>query len=78
MNLRKLAYVNGFEQVKRRARVSRKNPTVGVIRPSLYDGRGMPETNQIIQGDCIKVLNEGPEGWIDLGRWTGRIGAGQQ
>jgi DNA modification methylase len=26
----------------------------------------MPETNQIIQGDCIKKLNEGPEGWVDL------------
>ncbi|HZL36463.1 MAG TPA: site-specific DNA-methyltransferase [Tepidisphaeraceae bacterium] len=26
----------------------------------------MPDTNQIIQGDSIKVLNDGPEGWIDL------------
>jgi site-specific DNA-methyltransferase (adenine-specific) len=26
----------------------------------------MPETNQIIQGDCVKLLNEGPEGWVDL------------
>jgi site-specific DNA-methyltransferase (adenine-specific) len=26
----------------------------------------MPEANQIIQGDSIKVLNEGPEGWVDL------------
>ena len=26
----------------------------------------MPETNQIVQGDSIEVLNNGPEGWIDL------------
>ncbi|MGB7161322.1 MAG: site-specific DNA-methyltransferase [Tepidisphaeraceae bacterium] len=26
----------------------------------------MPELNQIIHGDSIKTLNEGPEGWVDL------------
>jgi DNA modification methylase len=26
----------------------------------------MPEVNQIVCGDSIKVLNEGPEGWVDL------------
>ncbi len=26
----------------------------------------MPETNQIINGDCIRILNEDPEGWVDL------------
>ncbi len=26
----------------------------------------MPETNQIIQGDSIQILNDGPEGWVDL------------
>ena len=26
----------------------------------------MVDTNSIIQGDCIKLLNEGPEGWVDL------------
>src|SRR3954469_17279217 len=66
MNLRKLAYINGFEQVKRKVRVSRKRSTVGSIAPRLYNPRGMPETNQILQGDCINVLNEGPEGWVDL------------
>ena len=39
---------------------------VGSIRPSLYTADGMPAVNQIIQGDCLQVLNEGPEGWIDL------------
>src|SRR4051812_12778944 len=67
MNNRKLAHANGFEQIKRHRRgVSSKRPTIGAIRPSLYNGKGMPETNQIIQGDCIKVLNDGPEGWVDL------------
>ena len=26
----------------------------------------MVEPNQIIQGDCIRTLNDGPEGWVDL------------
>ncbi|MDP9174699.1 MAG: site-specific DNA-methyltransferase [Planctomycetota bacterium] len=26
----------------------------------------MLNLNQIIQGDCIKTLNEGPQGWVDL------------
>ena len=26
----------------------------------------MPETNTIIQGDSIELLNAGPEGWVDL------------
>jgi site-specific DNA-methyltransferase (adenine-specific) len=26
----------------------------------------MPSDNQIIQGDCIATLNDGPEGWVDL------------
>jgi site-specific DNA-methyltransferase (adenine-specific) len=66
MNVRKLNFVNGFEQVKRVRKLSRKATPVGAIRPSLYNGLGMPDANQIIQGDCIKVLNDGPEGWIDL------------
>src|SRR5215217_283417 len=66
MNLRKLAYVNGFEQVKRRAKLARKTATVGAIRPSLYNRQRMPETNQIVTGDCIQILNQGPEGWVDL------------
>ncbi|MCC6423079.1 MAG: site-specific DNA-methyltransferase [Phycisphaerales bacterium] len=26
----------------------------------------MPDINQIIQGDSIQILNDGPEGWVDL------------
>src|SRR5215213_9712108 len=70
MNSRKLAYINGLSEMKRRRRlgekVSRKTDPVGTIRPTLYNRMGMPEVNQIVQGDCIKVLNDGPEGWVDL------------
>ena len=41
-------------------------PTFGAIRPSLYTAAGMPNENQIIQGDCVATLNDGPEGWVDL------------
>ena len=40
--------------------------TVGAIRPRLYNSAGMPVDNQIIQGDCIATLNDGPAGWVDL------------
>jgi DNA modification methylase len=32
----------------------------------LYNPAHMPPTNQIICGDSIKLLNDGPEAWIDL------------
>lgn len=68
MNGRKRAFTKGLRSLRaaRVRRVTRRGGSVGAIRPSLYDGAGMPETNQIIQGDSIKVLNEGPEGWVDL------------
>ena len=50
----------------REAMVSRRGGPVGTIRPTLYSKAGVPETNQIIQGDCVKTLNDGPEGWVDL------------
>jgi site-specific DNA-methyltransferase (adenine-specific) len=46
--------------------VARAAGGICAIRPSLYNAKGMPDVNQIIQGDSIKVLNEGPEGWVDL------------
>jgi DNA modification methylase len=36
------------------------------IDDHLYNRRGMPEVNKIICGDSIKLLNDGPEGWVDL------------
>ena len=65
MNRRKRAFNKGLEKLTRN-RLSRTRSTIGAIRPALYNREGMPELNQIVQGDSIKVLNEGPEGWIDL------------
>ena len=68
MNGRKRAFEKGLKTLRtaRRGRLTRRRGTICAIRPRLYDGAGMPEANQIIQGDSIKILNEGPEGWIDL------------
>ena len=60
MNRRKADFNKGLRAL------SRRRGTLAAIRPRLYNRDGMPETNQIICGDSIKVLNEGPEGWIDL------------
>ncbi len=46
--------------------LTRLTKPIGSIRPSLYNAAGMPQLNQIIQGDSIAVLNEGPPEWIDL------------
>ena len=68
MNGRKRAFVKGLESLKRNRRrgLTRRRGTICAIRPKLYDGSGMPEANQIIHGDSIKTLNDGPEGWVDL------------
>ena len=68
MNGRKRAFVKGLETLKRtrRSGLTRRRGTICAIRPRLYDGAGMPEANQIIHGDSIKTLNDGPEGWVDL------------
>jgi DNA modification methylase len=60
MNVRKLAFKKGLENLTRNRR------PLAVIRPRLYNASGMVETNQILQGDCIKTLNEAPQGWVDL------------
>ena len=60
MNDRKHEYHKGLRKLTRRSH------KLCVIRPSLYNRRGMPEVNQIICGDSIKVLHDGPEGWVDL------------
>ena len=67
MNGRKRAFVKGLESLRRTRRgLTRRRGTICAIRPSLYDAAGMPESNQIIHGDSIKTLNEGPKGWVDL------------
>jgi site-specific DNA-methyltransferase (adenine-specific) len=32
----------------------------------LYNAGGMLDVNKILQGDCIQILNDAPEGWADL------------
>jgi len=53
MNGRKRAFTKGLKALRaaRGRRVTRRGGTICAIRPRLYDGAGMPETNQIIQGD---------------------------
>jgi site-specific DNA-methyltransferase (adenine-specific) len=65
MNQRQRAHNHALSQL-RKARMTLGANKIGAIRPRLYNSRGMPETNQIIQGDCIKVLGDGPQGWVDL------------
>src|SRR5579862_6222836 len=57
---RKRAFHKGLKSLTCRA------ASVGAIRPRLYNPAGMPTTNQIVSGDSIKVLNDDPEGWVDL------------
>ena len=65
MNGRKRAFIKGLRTIKGKALAETARP-IGTIRPSLYNRAGMPDVNQIIQGDSIAVLNDGPEGWVDL------------
>lgn len=66
---RKAAFQKGLVTL-RRGKVglapSLAKASFGAIRPHLYTAEGMPSENQIIQGDCIAELNQGPEGWVDL------------
>ena len=68
MNRRKLAFKQGLTALrsKKAPLLTRPRRNICAIRPSLYNAGGMPELNQIIHGDSIKILNEGPEGWVDL------------
>ncbi len=66
---RRKTHSKGLAAVKKAsqsAKASQKADVVGRIAPRLYDAGGVPNTNQIIQGDCIDLLNKGPEGWVDL------------
>jgi site-specific DNA-methyltransferase (adenine-specific) len=67
MNRRKIAFEKGLQTLKRNRRgLTRRRGTICAIRPRLYDAGGMPDVNQIIPGDSIQTLNDGPEGWVDL------------
>lgn len=66
MNARKIAFQRGLRQITRPRGLAGTRGAVGAIRPALYNAGGMPQANQIIQGDSIRLLNEGPEEWVDL------------
>src|SRR3954454_22759702 len=64
INKRKIAFEMALRKMPT-PRLARARGTICAIRPSLYNA-GVPTPNQIIQGDSIQTLNEGPEGWADL------------
>src|SRR5690349_17090497 len=65
MNQRKRDYHQGLGRLKVQ-KLSRRRATIGGAGRGIYNPGGMPEVNQIICGDSIKILNDGPEGWVDL------------
>jgi hypothetical protein len=65
MNQRKIAFKKGLSKIRRPGLI-KKSGRICAIRPSLFNADGMPDTNQIIQGECIQILNEGSEQWVDL------------
>ncbi len=68
MNNRKRAFMKGLRKItgSSAARMSRKTGRLGKMRLGVYNPADMREANKIICGDCIKTLNDGPEGWVDL------------
>ena len=64
INKRKIAFEMALRKMPA-PRLAKARGTICAIRPSLYNG-GVPTPNQIIAGDSIKTLNDGPEGWVDL------------
>src|SRR6476469_3977081 len=65
MNQRKRDHHQGLGRLKVQ-KLSRRRATIGGAGRGIYNPGGIPEVNHIVCGDSIKILNEGPEGWIDL------------
>ncbi len=65
MNQRKVAFEKGLRSIKAR-KLSPAKPAIAPAQKMRYNGRTMLATNQIVQGDSIQLLNESPEGWVDL------------
>jgi site-specific DNA-methyltransferase (adenine-specific) len=65
MNRRKHAFKLGLSELRKK-RMSGNKRKILSIRPALYNAAGMIEPNQIIQGDSISLLNQGPQSWVDL------------
>src|SRR5438477_10651896 len=69
MNGRKRAYQKGLSALRASRNgtgLTRKRGRICAIAPRLYNADGMRQPNQIIAGDSIKLLNEGPSEWVDL------------
>lgn len=72
MNRRQREFKKGLGALKNELvtrasrRLVKRSHKIGAIRSASYNARGMSKTNQIIAGNSIDVLNNGPEGWIDL------------
>ena len=66
MNQRRHAFEKGLAPLRRSRSRGKKSGNICAIAPTLYNRRGMADPNQIIEGDCIKILNESPEPWVDL------------
>jgi DNA modification methylase len=63
---RKKAHQQGLATLRGRQRaLSQKSLPVGDHRRALYNPKRMTP-NQIIKGDSIEILNDGPAGWADL------------
>ncbi len=65
MNQRAAAFQRGLRTLKAK-KLSTAAPAVAPAQKMRYNGRTMLATNQIVQGDSIKLLNEGQPGWVDL------------
>lgn len=65
MNQRKAAFKRGLRTIVKHT-VSSKAPPVAPAQKMRYNGVSMLIPNQIVQGDSIQLLNEQPEGFVDL------------
>ena len=65
---RKKAHQQGLAALRlsRRREMAQKSQPVGVPRSERYNPKRMSKLNQIIQADCIQMLNDGPPDWVDL------------
>ena len=59
-DVRKRAFDLGWQTL------SDKTPTVRALPGPRYNGRQMLSLDTIHNGDSVKLLNDGPEGWVDL------------
>lgn len=62
---RQSAFNKSIAKLKKRG-LSKKNAKGSAMSQGRYNSLGMPELNQILCGDSIQVLNQAPEGWVDL------------